>query len=63
MSAELYLKKAIEEIERKWGNLSKLFNRSTLDTPAPSNFHPEVDETKFLEDDDIHLYQSYIGII
>lgn len=63
MSAELYLRKAIEEVERKWGNLSKLFSRSSLDLPAPTHFHPEIDETPVLEDNDIQLYQSYIGIL
>ena len=63
MSAELYLKNAIEEIERKWGNLNKLFPRESLDIPIQSNAHPEIDKSKVLRDDDIQLYQSYIGIL
>lgn len=63
MSAELYLHKAMEEVERKWGNISKLFSRTSLDIPAPTNFHPEIDDTPILGDDDIQLYQSYIGIL
>ena len=64
MSADLYLEKTIQEVEKKWGKLEQAFkNRSKLDTPAPTKFHPEVDQTAFLEDDDICLYQSYIGII
>lgn len=64
MSADLYLEKTLVEVEKKWGDLKNMFkNRSKLDTPAPTKFHPEVDQTDFLEDDDVCLYQSYIGII
>lgn len=63
MSADLYLKKAIDEVERRWGNLSKLFSRTSLDVPAPSDFHPEVDESRVLGDDDVQLFQSYVGIL
>ena len=63
MSASLYLKQAIIEIERLWGNLSSLFPRQTLDTPMLAGSHPELDDSKFLNDDETHLYQSYIGIL
>ena len=63
MSAEEYLKKAIPEIERKFGNLISLFGKSQLDTPAPTDFHPEIDQTDFLDEDNVWLYQSYIGIL
>ena len=35
MSAELYLHHAIKEVERKWGDLSKVTSRHKLDIPAP----------------------------
>eukprot|EP00934_Nitzschia_sp_Nitz4_P002319 Nitzschia sp. Nitz4//scaffold471_size5685//193//5616//NITZ4_009210-RA/size5685-processed-gene-0.1-mRNA-1//1//CDS//3329552692//2319//frame0 len=63
MSASLYLGKAIKEIEETRGNLSKMFSRQHLDTPLPPNYHPELDDSKFLDDDERQLYQSYIGII
>lgn len=63
MSAEEYLKKAIPEIERKFGNIVNLFGKSQLDTPAPTDFHPEIDQSAFLDDDGAWLYQSYIGIL
>jgi hypothetical protein len=63
MSAEEYLKKAIPEIERKFGNIVNLFNKSALDTPAPTDFHPELDQSAFLDEDNVWLYQSYIGIL
>ena len=63
MSAELYLKRALEEVENKWGNLSKLFRKDHLDIPVPTNYHPELDQTAMLDDDDKQLYQSYIGIL
>jgi hypothetical protein len=39
-----------------------LFGKSALDTPAPTDFHPELDTSDFLDKDRIWLYQSYIGI-
>ncbi len=32
-------------------------------TPAPTDFHPEIDTTDFLDVEDTALYQSYIGIL
>ena len=58
MSAELYLHHAIKEIERKWGDLSKVANRRSLDIPANPKCHPEIDTSHFLNDDDTQLYQS-----
>ena len=63
MSAEKYLTKALPEIERKFGNLVSLFGKLQLDTPAPTSFHPEIDQTDFLDEDNVWLYQSYIGIL
>ena len=34
-----------------------------LDAPAPSHFHPKLDESNFLPEDEMQLYQSYIGIL
>jgi hypothetical protein len=64
MSSELYLQQAIKEIEGKWGPLDKLFgNRQLLDVPMPPGAHPELDTSKFLDDDTMQLYQSYIGVL
>jgi hypothetical protein len=63
MSARLYLQQAIIEVERQFGNLLKIFKPSTLDVPIQPGSHLELDDTQFLEDDDVQLYQSYIGIL
>lgn len=64
MSAQLYLQQAISEIEVKWGPLAKLFgNRQLLDTPMLPRSHPELDTSKFLDDENTQLYQSYIGVL
>jgi hypothetical protein len=34
-----------------------------MDTPAPPDFHPEIDISDFLNGEEIDLYQSYIGIL
>jgi hypothetical protein len=62
-SANLYLKQAIAEVERGWGNITKMFPNQILDVPIQPGSHPEMHVTKFLGDDDVQLYQSYIGII
>lgn len=64
MSAQGYLEKAIGEVERKWGPMKKLFgDRSKLDIPVAAGYHPELDQSRILDDDETQLYQSYIGII
>ena len=64
MSARLYLREAIKEVERTWGPLEKLFNnRGKLDIPLPTGYHPELDTSKILDEDSTQLYQSYVGII
>jgi hypothetical protein len=64
MSACLYLKQAIVEIEQQWGNLNKLFpKQETLNIPIQAGSHPELDTTQFFKDDNVQLYQSYIGIL
>jgi Reverse transcriptase (RNA-dependent DNA polymerase) len=64
MSARLYLQQAIVEVERQRGSLKSLFpQQNQLDVPIPPGSHPELDTTNFLRDDDVQLYQSYIGIL
>jgi hypothetical protein len=64
MSAQQYLQQAILEIESKWGALKKVFgNRKALDVPIQSGSHPELDTSRFLDDDDTQLYQSYTGVL
>ena len=64
MSAELYLEKAIPVIEERFGGkLPSMYRTSRYQTPAPSDFHPELDTSDFLDADGTSLYQSYIGIL
>jgi hypothetical protein len=63
VSARLYLEQAVIKVERKCGNLWKLWsNRQHFDVPIQPGLHPELDNTPFLKDDDVQLYQSYIGV-
>jgi Reverse transcriptase (RNA-dependent DNA polymerase) len=62
ISAEAYLSKALDTIEERFGKLESLF-KYTPNTPAPTNFHPEIDDSDFLDEDGTTLYQSYIGIL
>ena len=40
-----------------------MFNKSQLSNPAAPDYHPGIDTSKLLEDDEVTLYQSYIGIL
>jgi hypothetical protein len=40
-----------------------MFKSNKVSTPAPTDFHPEMDTTEFLDADSTTLYQSYIGVI
>ncbi len=50
-------------IEERFGSLKSLFPKASLDTPASPDYHPELNETPFLDEDSTSLYQSYIGIM
>jgi hypothetical protein len=59
ISAKDYLQKAIPIVEEHYGTLNKF----KADTPLPTNYHPEDDQSPFLKDDEISLYQSFIGTL
>ena len=60
-SAEAYLAKAIPVVESKFPKINlKEFGGNQ---PLPTGYHPEVDESPTLDEDDTHLYGSYIGIL
>ena len=59
MSAEQYLERALPIIEEQHGQLK----RYKVDTPLPTNYHLELDQSHFLQDDKIKLYQSYICVL
>jgi hypothetical protein len=60
MSAEQYLRLAIETIETKLGETLK---HKKSDAPIPTNYHPEVDESDLLDDNEANYYQSLMGIL
>ena len=59
ISAEDYINKALPIIETRHG----ILKQNKADTPLPGSYHPELDTSPFLRDDEIELYQSYIGIL
>ena len=60
MSAREYLEKAIPIIEERFGTLRQ---NNKITTPLPKDYHPELDNSEFLNDEYIEVYQSYIGIL
>jgi len=63
LSPNTYVSKAITTVEGRLGSLKTMFGRSTCNTPVPTTFHPELDNTAFLGTDETQLYQRYIGIL
>jgi len=61
ISSEQYVKEAIRNVEnnlqRQNRKLPKVYQ------PLPSNYHPELDITPLLTDDEVNLYQSYVSIL
>jgi hypothetical protein len=57
------LEKTLAAIEERFGKLDMLFGKSQLDTTAPTNVRPEIDNSDFLDDDGTTMYQSSIGIL
>jgi hypothetical protein len=62
ISAEAYFSKALDTSEERFGKLDTIF-KCKLNTPAPTNFYPEIDDSNFLDDNGTTLYQSYISIL
>jgi hypothetical protein len=66
MLAAGYLEKVLPAIEEKFGSLRTIYkktDRKKLFIPVLPDYHPEMDETNLLDDDEKRLYQSYIGIL
>ena len=60
MSSSQYLDRAISVVEAKLG---KLLPGSKIKTPLPTDYHPELDTSPYLEEDDANYYLSLIGIL
>ncbi|MGH7955039.1 MAG: hypothetical protein ACREOZ_03675, partial [Gloeomargaritales cyanobacterium] len=58
MSAKDYLERALPVIEARF-DLKKF----RAEQPLPTSYHPELDTSPELNDDDARLYMSYIGIL
>ncbi|MFN9981181.1 MAG: hypothetical protein ACK53Y_14745, partial [bacterium] len=60
MSSCQYIKEAIRTVENYLQPQNKSLPKARQ--PCPSEYHPELDITPYLQDDEISLYQSYISI-
>ena len=61
LSPDKYVSKAITTVEERFRFLKTVFGQSMHNTPAPTTFHPELDNTAFMGTDETQIYQSYIG--
>jgi hypothetical protein len=60
MSSTQYLERAISVVEEKVG---KITPGKKMVTPLPTDYHPELDTSPYLQDDDANYYLSLIGIL
>jgi hypothetical protein len=60
MSSMQYLERTISVVEERMG---KLLPGKKVVTPLPTDYHPEIDTSPYLEDDDANYYLSLIGIL
>jgi hypothetical protein len=60
MSSTQYLERAISVIEQKMG---EILPGKKMVTPLPMDYHPEIDTSPYLDDDDANYYLSLIGIL
>ncbi|MGH7974091.1 MAG: hypothetical protein ACREBR_01095 [bacterium] len=58
ISSKDYLEKALPVIQHRF-DLSKI----RAEQPLPTSYHPELDTSPELNDDEARLYMSYIGIL
>jgi hypothetical protein len=61
MSSCQCIKEAIRTVETYLQPQNKSLPK--VRQPCPSDYHPELDFTPYLQDDEISLYQSYISIL
>jgi hypothetical protein len=59
MSSDQYLERAIAAVEMKTGPLPT----GKMTTPLPPDYHPEIDTSPYLSDDESNYYLSLIGIL
>mmetsp|Transcript_18822 Transcript_18822/g.26690 ORF Transcript_18822/g.26690 Transcript_18822/m.26690 type:complete len:441 (+) Transcript_18822:2780-4102(+) len=56
-----YLGATIEKVNVE--RFGKLKYNNKITTPLPKDYHPELDTSEFLDDENIEVYQSYMGIL
>jgi hypothetical protein len=61
ISSDQYVKEAIQNMETHLLKIERKLPK--VKQPLPSNYHPELYITPFLDDEDVNLYQSYVSIL
>lgn len=62
MSSADYLKAAVKNVEERIGKKGRKLT-GKIDVPMPQNYHPELDESRELDGDDVTMYQELIGML
>jgi hypothetical protein len=60
-SSTQYVSEAIKNVDTHLAKQNRVLRKSKQ--PMPSDYRPELDTTPYLEDDDIHYYQSQLSIL
>jgi len=61
LSSYQYIKEAIINVEEPIQEQNRGLPK--VNQPLPSYYHPELDVTAILDDDDTNLYQSYVSVL
>jgi hypothetical protein len=64
MSSDLYVKRAVSEVEKELGNVGECLHLPTrTTTPMSAGYRPEVDGTPLLDARRANYYQGLIGVL
>lgn len=63
ISSDDYVKAALGNVQSQSEGTQWKMPKGKVKTPLPTGYHPEMDDTDELNDEDVTLYQEFIGII
>ena len=62
-SSTQYVRESVKNMEAYMKKKNYVFTHKTISVPIPGSYHPELDGTEELDDEESSYYQSPIGIL
>lgn len=62
-SSTQYVRESVKNVEAYMKKKNYVFTHKTISVPIPGSYHPELDGTEELDDEESSYYQSLIGIL